>query len=184
MNLFYMFYLNNKDQKGSDAMNKHNAIKKAMLQRLSADNQRDIPKYVQDKAEFFEKEKGYDTGYAFSTAWSIYCKYKNPGDKAHCTKDPSEYFTGKTASFKYAGAVKEMLMDAIDESIKYLEQITKLDLLDDDVLFDLTQEYVMSSFNPRTEMQIEKLLFSKGVNKFLIGKFLNKVQFETQEVPF
>ena len=57
-------------------------------------------------------------------------------------------------------------------------QITKLDLLDDDVLFDLTQEYVMSSFNPRTEMQIEKLLFSKGVNKFLIGKFFNKVQFE------
>jgi hypothetical protein len=169
--------------KGSDAMNKHNAIKKAMLQRLSAED-RDIPKYVQDKAEFFEKEKGYDTGYAFSTAWSIYCKYKNPGDKAHCTKDPSEYFTGKKANFKSAGAVKEMLMDAIFESIKYLEDITGLDLSDDDILFELTQDYVMNSFKASKQMQIEKLLFTKGVSKFLIGKFLKKVQFETQEVPF
>jgi hypothetical protein len=161
---------------------KYQAIRKAMQQRLSAE-ERDIPKYVQDKAEFFETEKGYEPGYAFSTAWSIYCKYKNPNDKVHCTKEPSEYFTGKKASLKNAGAVKSMIMDAIFNSITYLEQITGLDL-NDDLLFEITQDYVMNGFNAKNAMQIEKLLFSKGVNKNLINRYLNKVQFETQEVPF
>jgi hypothetical protein len=162
---------------------KFQAIRKAMQQRLSAE-ERDIPKYVQDKAEFFETEKGYEPGYAFSTAWSIYCKYKNPGDKVHCTKEPSEYFTGKKASSRrYAGAVKSMLMDAISKGIEYLEQVTGLDL-NDDVLFDLTQEYIMSSFSSKVEFQLQKLLSSKGVSKNLILKYFNMIQFETQEVPF
>ena len=50
----------------------------------------DRPKYVTEKAEYFEKEKGYDPDYAFPMAWSIYCKYKNPSSP-RCTKDQSDY---------------------------------------------------------------------------------------------
>jgi len=157
---------------------KHQAIKRAMLQRLSAED-RNIPKYVQDKAEYFEKEKDYDTGYAFSTAWSIYCKYKNPGDKEHCTKDPSEYFKGKTA-----GAAKNMLMDAIENEINRLEDITGLSLDSSGILFEMTQDYVMSNFKSAEKMGVEKFLKSMGVNSGLISKYLDNVQIETQEYDF
>ena len=50
----------------------------------------DRPKYVTEKAEYFEKEKGYDPDYAFPMAWSIYCKYKNPSSP-RCTKDQKDY---------------------------------------------------------------------------------------------
>lgn len=50
----------------------------------------DRPKYVTEKAEYFEKEKGYDPDYAFPMAWSIYCKYKNPSSP-RCTRDEKEY---------------------------------------------------------------------------------------------
>jgi hypothetical protein len=161
---------------------KHNAIRKAMLQRLSAED-RDIPKYVQDKAEFFEKEKGYDTGYAFSTAWSIYCKYKNPGDKVHCKKDPSEYFTGKKASFKSAGAVKDMIMDIVFDGIKYLENFSHIDD-DDGEIFEYTQEYIMENFSSHSEAVLEKLLHSKGVSSTIINKYIKKIQNDAKKILF
>jgi len=39
----------------------------------------------------------YSDEQAWATAWSIYCKYKNPGSDS-CSKPPSEYLTGKSAS--------------------------------------------------------------------------------------
>jgi hypothetical protein len=159
---------------------KHQAIKKAMLQRLSAED-RNIPKYVQDKAEFFEKEKGYDPAYAFSTAWSIYCKYKNPGDTVHCKKDPSEYFTGKTASFKYAGAVKEMLMDIIFECLEYLQKTSHVDD-DDGYIFEATQEFVMADYNHLAEESLEDLLNTKGVSPSITNKYINMVKNKTKHL--
>jgi hypothetical protein len=47
--------------------------------------ERDVPKYVLEKAEYFEKEKGYPTSYAFAMAWSIWCKYKDP-ESRHCQR--------------------------------------------------------------------------------------------------
>jgi len=55
-----------------------------------AEKEIDRPKYVTEKAEYFEKEKGYDPDYAFPMAWSIYCKYKKP-NSPRCKKDTSEY---------------------------------------------------------------------------------------------
>lgn len=48
---------------------------------------------------FDEVKKGnpsYTDEQAWATAWSIYCKHKNPGSD-HCTKSPGEYLTGKSA---------------------------------------------------------------------------------------
>lgn len=148
-------------------MNKIQAIKKAMLQKNSA-NERDIPKYVQDKAEFFEEEKGYDPGYAFSTAWSIYCKYKNPGDKEHCTKDPSEYFKGK----KTAGAFKNKLMGILFEIIENFEEMTGYK--DKGDLFELLQEYSMEK-NP---MILKRFLSKEGLDSREIQKFMNNLNAE------
>jgi len=47
--------------------------------------ERDVPQYVLEKAEYFEKEKGYPTSYAFAMAWSIWCKYKDP-ESRHCQR--------------------------------------------------------------------------------------------------
>jgi len=57
-----------------------------------------IPKEVDDLAETIKKEnKGYDDSKAFATAWSIYCRYVNPGS-GHCHKDsPSDYFPSRKA---------------------------------------------------------------------------------------
>lgn len=155
-------------------MNHYQAIRKAMQQRVSAD--RNIPKYVQDKAEFFEKEKGYEPGYAFSTAWSIYCKYKNPGDKVHCKKEPSEYFSKK------AGAVKNMIMDVIFDAIEYVEKFSRTSIDEDGEVFDLTQEYVMDGFSSMTEARLERLLKQKGVSSTIIHNYMNKIQHELQEI--
>lgn len=57
--------------------------------------ERNIPKYVQDKAEEFES-KGYEVGYAFALAWSLYCKYKEPGASS-CSREPSGYLMKKAA---------------------------------------------------------------------------------------
>ena len=51
---------------------------------------RDVPKYVSEKAEYFEKEEGYDTAKAFALAWSIFCKYKKPNNR-HCERPKSDY---------------------------------------------------------------------------------------------
>jgi hypothetical protein len=39
----------------------------------------------------------YTDEQAWATAWSVYCKHKNPGSP-HCHKPPSEYLKGKSAS--------------------------------------------------------------------------------------
>ena len=53
----------------------------------------DVERYVKDiKA----KSPDYDDAQVWATAWSIYCKYKNPGAE-NCTKGTSEYFKGAMA---------------------------------------------------------------------------------------
>lgn len=50
--------------------------------------------------DYFKKVKkdnpSYSDEQAWATAWSIYCKHKNPGSE-HCKKPTSEYFKGKSA---------------------------------------------------------------------------------------
>lgn len=46
--------------------------------------------------EVKDQNPTYSDAQAWATAWSIYCKHKNPGSD-HCQKDPSEYLTGKAA---------------------------------------------------------------------------------------
>jgi len=50
--------------------------------------------------KYYEEVKrdnpSYSEEQAWATAWSIYCKHKNPGSD-HCQKPPSEYLKGKTA---------------------------------------------------------------------------------------
>jgi hypothetical protein len=53
----------------------------------------DVERYVQEG-----KDSGMDEGQAWAIAWSRFCKYKNPGSD-HCKKDPSEYFSGRKASW-------------------------------------------------------------------------------------
>lgn len=55
----------------------------------------DVERYVE---EVKEKNPDYSEGQAWATAWSIYCKYKNPGSD-HCKQDASDYFPGRTAKF-------------------------------------------------------------------------------------
>ncbi len=59
------------------------------------EGERDIPKYVDEKVKYFEKEKGYEPDLAWAVAWSIYCKYKKP-DSPRCKQD--DYFKGRKAS--------------------------------------------------------------------------------------
>jgi len=39
----------------------------------------------------------YSDEQAWATAWSIYCKHKNPGSE-HCHQPASEYLKGKSAT--------------------------------------------------------------------------------------
>ena len=52
-----------------------------------------VDKYVK---QVKESNPDYSEAQAWATAWSIYCKHKNPGSE-HCKKDPSEYLKGKNA---------------------------------------------------------------------------------------
>jgi predicted DNA binding CopG/RHH family protein len=42
--------------------------------------------------EIKKDNPSYSDEQAWATAWSIYCKYKNPGSE-HCQKSPGEYLT-------------------------------------------------------------------------------------------
>jgi len=54
-----------------------------------------IPKKVEEYAKSVQdKNPDYDDAKVWATAWSIYCKYKEPGSE-HCKKDTGEYFPGK-----------------------------------------------------------------------------------------
>lgn len=51
--------------------------------------------------KYYEQVKEHNPAYSeeqvWATAWSIYCKHKNPGSPS-CHKDPSEYLKGKKAT--------------------------------------------------------------------------------------
>lgn len=56
-----------------------------------------IPAKVDEYAESVrEKNPDYDESQVWATAWSIYCKYKNPNSE-HCKMDKNEYFPGKSS---------------------------------------------------------------------------------------
>lgn len=50
----------------------------------------DVERYVKD---IKKSSPDYDDAKVWATAWSIFCKNKDPGSD-HCTKAPSEYFKG------------------------------------------------------------------------------------------
>lgn len=52
--------------------------------------ERDVPKYVTEKAHYFEDEEDYETSKAWALAWSIYCKYKEP-NSPHCERNKRYY---------------------------------------------------------------------------------------------
>jgi hypothetical protein len=57
-----------------------------------------MPSPVDKYHEQIKKDNpGYSDEQAWATAWSVYCKHKNPGSP-HCHKPPSEYLKGKSAS--------------------------------------------------------------------------------------
>jgi hypothetical protein len=71
-------------------------------------DKKDVPKYVSDKAEEIKaNQKEEDIGKAYAVAWSIYCKYKEPGSP-HCTKKPDEYFPSRN---KKKGSVSSELRE-------------------------------------------------------------------------
>ncbi len=70
----------------------------------------DVERYVED---IKKKNPDYSEGQAWATAWSIYCKYKNPGSD-HCKQDAEDYFPGRTAKFP---AGKSMTVDEVAEVV-------------------------------------------------------------------
>ncbi len=68
-------------------------------------------KEVKDSNPSYSDEK------AWATAWSIYCKHKNP-DSDHCHKSPGEYLKGKTARVAASYTPDELVMIAILWGIK------------------------------------------------------------------
>ena len=69
--------------------------------KMAADLPGPVEGYVQ---EVQEANPDYTEGQSWATAWSIYCKYKNPGSE-HCQQSPSEYF--KAAAQKTAAMSKK-----------------------------------------------------------------------------
>ena len=58
---------------------------------------KNIPAKVDEYAESVrEKNPDYDESQVWATAWSIYCKHKNPNSE-HCKMDKDEYFPGKSS---------------------------------------------------------------------------------------
>lgn len=73
--------------------------------------------YVQ---EVQDANPDYSESQAWATAWSIYCKYKNPGSD-HCKKSPSEYF--KAAALMIAAETRvpvKLLTPALKAALKAL----------------------------------------------------------------
>lgn len=57
-----------------------------------------MPSPVDDYFKEVKKDNpSYSDEQAWATAWSIYCKHKNPGSE-HCQKPTSEYLKGKKAA--------------------------------------------------------------------------------------
>tara|TARA_Y100000593_G_C4154172_1_gene258599 strand:+ start:25 stop:339 length:315 start_codon:yes stop_codon:yes gene_type:complete len=58
---------------------------------------KNIPAKVDEYAESVrEKNPDYDESQVWATAWSIYCKHKNPNSE-HCKMETNEYFPGKSS---------------------------------------------------------------------------------------
>ena len=56
-----------------------------------------MPSQVDDIKKNVQKNNpDYSESQAWATAWSVYCKHKNPSSE-HCKRKPSEYLTGKSA---------------------------------------------------------------------------------------
>ncbi|MFA6234293.1 MAG: DUF2958 domain-containing protein [Bacteroidota bacterium] len=79
----------------------------------------DVERYVK---EIKESNPDYDDAKVWATAWSIWCKYKSPGDE-HCQKGPSGYFTSKTASLSplHQKALIDMSKELGDTPAEILE---------------------------------------------------------------
>jgi len=76
---------------------------------LTADQDKAAPEQVDKYFEQVKKDNpSYDDSQAYATAWSIYCKHKNPGSPS-CHQD--EYLTGKNAS----GTVAEKVLSRFEE---------------------------------------------------------------------
>jgi len=72
-----------------------------------------------------EQNPSYSEEQAWATAWSIYCKHKNPGSP-HCHKDPSEYLRTKSALRDFQDVViARKIATRFRESFKYDPKETK-----------------------------------------------------------
>lgn len=69
--------------------------------------------------EVKDSNPDYSEEQAWATAWSIYCKHKNPGSE-HCSKPPSEYLKGKEAGllFRVASRHLEAMEHSSPEALK------------------------------------------------------------------
>jgi len=87
-----------------------NANDYASILKYAVNLPADVERYVED---IKKKNPDYSEGQAWATAWSIYCKYKNPGSD-HCQMDASDYFPGRTAKFP---AGKSMTVDEVADVV-------------------------------------------------------------------
>jgi len=81
---------------------------------LTADQDKAAPEQVDKYFKQVKKDNpSYSDSQAYATAWSIYCKHKNPGSES-CHQD--EYLTGKTAAWK-APAINQALAKLIAKKV-------------------------------------------------------------------
>lgn len=85
-----------------DAYFKPKPLSEAKRQEIRASKtaRGDIPKRVEELADEIRKDMpDYSDAQAYATAWSIYCKYIEPGSD-HCTRPSSGYFVGREAALE------------------------------------------------------------------------------------
>lgn len=68
----------------------------------------DVERYVEETRE---SNPDYDDAQVWATAWSRFCKYKEPGSE-HCKKPADEYFPGRSASDRVLRASRIRLAHA------------------------------------------------------------------------
>jgi len=108
------------------------------------------PKYVHEKyKEILKNQKEKDEGKAKAVAWSIYCRYKNPGSP-RCSKKPEEYLTKK----------------AYKEEKKYRKKA----LLTSAVLDQLIEEGLLKSYNMVEEQSSSKYVEGLVAYMWTTGK--------------
>jgi len=97
----------------------HFALSKLAIGDIPAD----VERYVK---EVKESNPDYDDAKAWATAWSIYCKYKNPGAES-CTMPTSQYFTAEDHAANRLAALYYEGKKAGDENTKGDSGPNKLD---------------------------------------------------------